>query len=100
MAGHLSTKNPKKIVMKATNDFVFIIRDPVQAETQGLIIPGQARVKPQSGIIFSAGPRVEDYQIKNGKGKKCLFHKGIGFEIEYEGTTYLVLLGKEIIGIE
>jgi co-chaperonin GroES (HSP10) len=45
------------------------------------------------------GASVRDGNIKNGKGKKCLFHQTVGFTIEWEGEEYLVLLGSEIIGI-
>lgn len=84
--------------IQARNNFVFIKRDEVVNEMAGLIIPGQGREKPHEGTIVSAGPLVEDPAIKNGKGKKAIFHKGIGFEIDIDGETFLVLLGGEIIG--
>lgn len=85
--------------IQATNNFIFIIRDEIKKETNGLIIPGQSRVKPHVGTLYSIGDLVKDRKIKTGKGKKGLFHQGIGFEIDYEGTTYLVLQEHEIIAI-
>lgn len=85
--------------IKATNNFVFIKRDEVQTETGGLWIPGQGREKPHTGEIISIGKLVKDPDIKAGKGKKALFHKGIGFEIEYSEEVYLVLSGEEIIAV-
>lgn len=85
--------------IQATNNFVFIIRDEIKKETNGLIIPGQSRVKPSIGTIYSIGDLVQDKYIKSGIGKKCLFHQGIGFEIEYESVVYLVLQGSEIISV-
>lgn len=82
----------------AANDFVFILRDETQSETGGLYIPDDGKVKPHQGTIITAGPLVEDKNIKNGKGKKVLFHQHVGFEIPYEDKTYLVLTGREIIG--
>lgn len=84
----------------ATNNFVFIIRDKVQDEIGGLLIPGQGKEKPHSGKIVSVGSLVSDFRIKNGANKTAIFHHGIGFEITYKETTYLVLMDSEIIGIE
>lgn len=85
--------------IEATNDFVFIIRDEAEKETMGLIIPGQGQEKPSHGTIHSVGDLVQDKKIKQGKGKKAIFHKGNGFDIDYEGQTYLVIEGGRIIGI-
>ena len=86
-------------IPKAVNSFVFIIRDEIEKEKAGMFIPGQGRVKPHRGEIFSIGGKVNDPDIKGGKGKKALFHKGVGQEIEIEGAVYLVLMEHEIIGI-
>lgn len=85
--------------VKATNNYVWIIRDKTEGEKAGLILPGAGRVKPHQGLIVSVGQLVKDGNIKAGKGKKGLFHKGIGMEIEYEDQVYLVLQEHEIIGI-
>lgn len=85
--------------IKATNNFVFIVRDEVETEIAGLLIPGQGIEKPHQGTMFSVGGLVRDPKIKNGKGKRCLFHRGIGFSIDYEEKEYLVLLGEEIIAV-
>ncbi len=84
---------------KATNTFIFIIRDEVEKKIGDLVIPGQGRTKPHRGTIFSVGGKVTDQLIKNGKDKKALFHAGIGFEIDVDGTIYLVLQEHEVIGI-
>lgn len=86
-------------VPKATNTFVFIIRDEVEKTMNDLFIPGQGRVKPHKGDIFSIGGKVTDPDIKNGKGKKAIFHQGVGFTIEVDGKDYLVLQENEVIGI-
>ena len=85
--------------MKAVNEFVLVIRDKTESEKNGLVLPEGGKVKPHQGTIVSSGKLVKDPDIKSGKGKKCLFHKTVGFELEFEGTTYLVLMGHEIIGI-
>lgn len=84
---------------KATNTFVFVIRDPIEKKIGDIIIPGAGRVKPHRGEIFSVGGKVTDPDIKKGKGTKAIFHAGIGFTIEIDGTEYLVLNESEIIGV-
>ncbi len=84
--------------IKATNNFVFIIRDEIQDETGGLIIPNQGREKPHQGSIYSVGELSKDKKIK--KGATAIFHKGIGFSIEVDEQEYLVLMDTEIIGIK
>lgn len=84
-------------MIQATNNFVFIIRDEAERKAGDFIIPGQAE-KPHHGIIISVGNMVQDKNIK--KGKKALFHKGVGFEIPYEDKVFLVMEGERIIGIE
>lgn len=86
--------------MKATNNFVWIIRDKTETETSGLIIPGAGREKPNQGVLHSVGVLAQDGNIKNGKGKKALFHKGVGWEIEYEGQIYLICEAHQIIGVD
>lgn len=85
--------------IQATNDFVFIIRDITPTEKSGLVLPTAAKEKPSTGTIFSIGSLAQDKEIKRSKGKKALFHKGIGAEITYNDETYLVLRESEIIAV-
>ncbi len=86
-------------VPKATNTFVYIIRDEVEKKIGNLIIPDKGLVKPHQGLVFSVGGKVTDPDIKKSKGMKAIFHKGIGQESEIEGVTYLILMEHEIIGV-
>lgn len=83
----------------AVNNYVFIEKDEAQSEKKGLVIPSYGKEKPSSGIIFSVGEAVQDRKIKNAVGKKVLFHKGIGFNMEVDDKEYLVLEGHQIIAI-
>jgi co-chaperonin GroES (HSP10) len=84
--------------IQATNNFVYIIRDEVENEIGGLLIPDSGKEKPHKGKIFSVGELVQDKKIKTGK--IGVFHKGAGFDIEYNGQEYLVIEGERIIGVE
>ena len=83
--------------MEATNNFVVIVRDETLSEKMGLKIPDEGQEKPSKGLIYSTGELVADKKIK--KGKHCLFHKGVGFNIVYEDKEYLFLTDNEVIAI-
>lgn len=85
--------------IKATNNFVFIIRDEAEKIKSGMYIPDKGIEKQHKGRIVSAGRLVRDPNIKGGVGRTAVFHKGVGFEITYEEVTYLVLSDTEVIGI-
>lgn len=87
------------MITKACNEFVLVLRDKTETEIGGLILPSGGRTKLPVGTIQAVGSLVKDVYIKAGKGKKCIFHAGVGFELTYEGTTYLVLQDREIIAL-
>jgi len=86
-------------MIKATNNFVWVIRDESEKEMSGLAIPGIGQEPPPQGTIYSVGKLVRDENIKAGKGKKCLFHRGSGYPIPFEDKEYLILEDAHIIGI-
>lgn len=77
--------------LEAVNTYVLIIRDEAEEEIGGLILPDQARMKPATGEIISVGQMVTDKKIK--VGKKALFNKNVGTDIELGGETVTVLQG-------
>jgi len=86
--------------VKATNNFVFLIRDETETETATkLFIPSGGREKPHTGKVISVGGLVKDPEIKRSKGQKALFHKTVGMSIEYDGIEYLVVQEHEILAI-
>lgn len=85
--------------LKATNNYVFILKEENITKKNGLILPSSGLIKPHKGKIFSVGGKVTDPDIKRGEGKTALFHQGIGFSFEEAGVEYLVLQEHEIIAI-
>ncbi len=75
--------------LQAVNKFVFVIRDEAETETHGLIIPDAAVKKPTQGKIISVGTKVDDERII--VGKKALFHKQSGQEIDVDGIAVTIL---------
>lgn len=85
--------------IQAVNNAVFVLQEKELVEKGGLLIPGRDRVKPNEGTIVSIGDLILDKKIKGAKNKKCLFHTGTGFTIQFEGVDYLVLNAEHIIAI-
>ncbi len=83
--------------IEATNNCVWVVRDKTPNEVNGLVIPNVGKKKPNTGNVFSVGELVQDKKIK--KGKKAIFHDGVGQKIEYDNAEYLIIQGNEIIGI-
>ncbi len=85
--------------IQAVNNAVFVLQEKEVIEKGGLLIPGRDRVKPNEGVIVSIGDLIMDKKIKGARNKKCLFHSGTGFTIQFEGVDYLVLNAEHIIAI-
>lgn len=86
--------------MKATNKWVWVIRDKAETEKAGILIPRAGVEKLHTGTVITIGSLVQDKEIKASKGKKAIWHKTVGQEITYQETTYLILQEHEIIGVE
>lgn len=86
--------------MKATNNYVWIIRDIPDAEKNKILIPRSGVERPHTGTVISIGSLVRDKDIKSAKNKKAIFHKTVGQNITYEGVDYLIVQEHEIIGVE
>lgn len=87
-------------MIKATNTFIWIIQDKADSEKDGLLIPGTGREKPHTGIISAIGKKVTDPDIKGGKHKRAIFHKGVGWPIQYGDQEYLILEEGHIIAVD
>ena len=85
--------------IQATNNFILAIRDKIESDKYNLSLPSTGKEKPHKATVYSIGSLVHDKTIKGAKGKSILFHKGNGFEIDFEGTTYLVLEDRQIIAV-
>lgn len=79
--------------LQAVNTYVLIIRDEAEETIGELVLPDQAKVKPATGTILSVGEAVTDKKIV--AGKKALFNKNAGVDIELKDGTVTVLHGGE-----
>ena len=78
----------------------YLLLTPIQEAEQtagGLYIPDAVRQEPSKGKIVSVGEEVKDEKLT--EGTVVIFRKGVGEPIKYQGTEYLLLQLKEVIGI-
>lgn len=61
----------------------------------GIIIPDNAKEKPAQGKVLAIGKAAEDIAVDD----TVVFGKYSGTELSLEGTDYLVLEQKDILGI-
>jgi len=84
-----------------------IIVRPLEAEEKtagGIIIPDNAKEKPQKGEIVAVGPgKVSDkgtkIEMTLKKGDKILYGKYSGTEVKIDGEDYLIVRESDVLAI-
>ncbi|RED50358.1 co-chaperone GroES [Seonamhaeicola aphaedonensis] len=79
-----------------------VVVEPAAAETttaSGIIIPDNAKEKPQKGTVVAAGPGTKDDPITVKVGDTVLYGKYAGTELKWEGTDYLIMRESDILAI-
>ncbi|WP_203257720.1 co-chaperone GroES [Hyunsoonleella ulvae] len=79
-----------------------VLIEPAAAETKtasGIIIPDNAKEKPQKGKVVAAGPGTKDEPITVKVGDTVLYGKYAGTELKLEGTDYLIMRESDILAI-
>jgi chaperonin GroES len=75
---------------------------PVEAETKtasGIIIPDNAKEKPQKGTVVATGKGTKDEPITVKVGDTVLYGKYGGTELKLEGKDYLMMRESDILAI-
>lgn len=81
---------------KPLGERVLVERTEVENKTaSGIIIPDNAKEKPQTAKVVAVGTKVEDIKV----GDLIVFEQYRGAELKLEGKEYLVLNIENIIGI-
>jgi chaperonin GroES len=76
--------------------------EPLQAETKtasGIIIPDNAKEKPQKGTVVAVGPGTKDEKVTVKVGDTVLYGKYAGTELKFDGTDYLMMRESDILAI-
>jgi chaperonin GroES len=84
-----------------------VILKPMEAETKtlgGIIIPDNAKEKPQKGEVIAVGPgkitdKGQKIEMTLKKGDKVLYGKYSGTEITIDGQEYLITRESDVLAI-
>ncbi|MFM8316117.1 MAG: co-chaperone GroES [Deltaproteobacteria bacterium] len=91
--------------IRPLHDRLIVKRFEEEERTKGgIIIPDNAKEKPQQGevIAVGAGKVLEDGKkapLEVKKGDRVLFGKYSGTEIKIDGTEYLMMREEDILGV-
>src|SRR4026209_1264976 len=102
---HFTPDGAQSMNVRPLHDRIIVQRlEEGEQRIGGIIIPDSAKEKPQQGKVIAVGKgKVE----KDGKvtpldvkeGDTILFGKYSGQEIKMDGEEYLIMRGKEILGV-
>lgn len=79
-----------------------VLIEPLAAETttaSGIIIPDNAKEKPQKGNVVAVGSGTKDEPITVKVGDTVLYGKYAGTELKLEGKDYLMMRESDILAI-
>ncbi|SFZ91012.1 co-chaperone GroES [Flaviramulus sp. BrNp1-15] len=79
-----------------------VLIEPAAAETKtasGIIIPDNAKEKPQKGTVVAAGKGTKDEPITVKVGDTVLYGKYAGTELKLDGKDYLIMRESDILAI-
>ncbi len=79
-----------------------VLVEPAPAETKtasGLIIPDNAKEKPQKGVVVATGNGKKDEPLTVKVGDTVLYGKYGGTELKLEEKEYLMMRESDILAI-
>jgi chaperonin GroES len=97
-------ENPT-MAFRPLGDRVVIRRVEEEAKTKGgIIIPDNAKEKPQEGEVLSVGPGARDEDGKRipidvAPGDRILFGKWSGSEVKIDDEDLLIMKESDILGV-
>ena len=77
-----------------------VLVEPMAAETKtasGIIIPDNAKEKPQKGKVVAVGNGTKDEKMTVSIGDTVLYYAGT--ELKLEGQDYLIMRESDILAI-
>lgn len=86
--------------IKPLGNRVVIKRLEAEEKTaSGIVLPGQAKEKPQMAEILAVGPGTEDEKMEVKVGDTVIFSQYAGTEIKYQGEEYTILAQRDVLAI-
>lgn len=84
--------------IKPLGEKVVIKRLEAEEKTQsGIVLPGQAKEKPQIAEVVAVGPGTEDDKMELKVGDFVIFSQYAGTQIKYQGDEYTILSQRDIL---
>lgn len=65
----------------------------------GIVLPGQAKEKPQMAEVVAVGPGTKDEPMEVKVGDKVIYRKYGGDDIKYDGEEFTILSQREILAV-
>ena len=86
--------------IKPLGNGVVIKRVEAEEKTaSGIVLPGQAKEKPQMAEIVAVGPGTEEEKMEVKVGDTVIFSQYAGTEIKYQGEEYTILTQRDVMAI-
>lgn len=86
--------------IKPLGDRVVIkLMEAEEKTASGIVLPSQAKEKPQIAEVVAVGPGSKDVEMTVEIGDKVVFSKFSGSEIKYDGEEYLILSHDDLLAI-
>lgn len=86
--------------IKPLADRVLVKPAPAEEKTVGgIIIPDSAKEKPLKGEVVAVGKGTKDEEMVVKPGDQVLYGKYAGTELEFDGTTYLIMRQSDVLAI-
>ncbi len=84
--------------IKPLGDRVVIKKLEAEEKTaSGIVLPGQAKERPQVAEVVAVGPGTEDVEMIVKVGDNVIFSQYAGTEVKYDGEEYTILSQKDIL---
>lgn len=101
----VASKPTAKVSIKPLSDHVLVFADEADDRTPGgILLPEQAKEKPQSGTVVVVGPgklgddgQLLPCQVK--AGDKVLYGRWAGSEIEHSDVEYRMMRESDILAV-
>jgi chaperonin GroES len=87
-----------KLGLEPLFERLMVIPDKVEEVTEtGIVLPVEARKRPNTGIVVSIGHLVAD-KCPISPGDHILYQRYSGLEVSHSGQTYHMIMANDILG--
>lgn len=84
--------------IKPLGERVVIKRLEAEEKTQsGIVLPGQAKEKPQMAEVVAVGPGTEEDKMELKPGDLVIFSQYAGTQVKYQGEEYTILSQRDVL---